>query len=621
MYVIGTAGHVDHGKSTLVKALTGIDPDRLQEEKEREMTIDLGFAWLTLPSGREVSIVDVPGHERFVKNMLAGAGGFDLAMLVVAADESVMPQTREHLAILGLLQVKSGLAVISKKELVDEEWLALVKEEVRETLAQTSLAGAPIVAVSAVTGEGLDELKSILDNLLQSTPTRRDLGRPRLPIDRSFAAPGFGTVVTGTLVDGTLSLGQEVELVLTGQSSRIRGLQSHRKRADTAIPGRRTAVNLTGVEHTAVQRGEVLTIPGWLRPTRSVDVRLVVLSDAGRTIRHGSGVTFHTGTIESEARVRLLEKSFLEPGEEGWAQLFLERPVAVVKGDFFVIRASDTTVGGGSIIEPYARRHRRSHPETLARLSAMSQGSPRELLLNALETAVSFRFEAVVRHTNLSEEEARRQLVALADEGLVKVIGASLSPNSLVYSRSGWHRLKQHARDFLGSYHLQYPLRRGASKEELRSRLNMAAEEFGPALHLMAQEGVLVENMAQVSLPEHRVVLKPQEEARVKEYLSLLGKTPYSPPTDLALDPDLLNLLVEEGKVVRVSENVVFSPSAYKEMAQGIVMFIREHGSITIAQVRDMFSTSRKYALALLEQLDQQRVTRRVGDERVLRQP
>ena len=351
MFVIGTAGHVDHGKSTLVKALTGIDPDRLREEKEREMTIELGFAWLTLPSGREVSIVDVPGHERFGKNMLAGVGGIDLAMLVVAADESVMPQTREHLAILDLLCVNRGLAVLTKKDLVDDEWLELVQLELEEALQGTSMEGVSMVAVSAAAALGLDELKDALDRLLEETPPRADLGRPRLAVDRSFTMSGFGAVVTGTLLDGALSVGQVVELVPSGRRGRIRGLQSHRRRIESVGPGHRVAVNLSGVSREDVPRGEVLTVPGWLGTTRMVSVELRLTRWAPQPVRHNLGVTFHTGTSETNARVRLLDTQELKPGEHGWAQVHLERPLPLVKGDRFIIRSAQWTLGGGQVVE------------------------------------------------------------------------------------------------------------------------------------------------------------------------------------------------------------------------------------------------------------------------------
>ncbi|MXY59230.1 MAG: selenocysteine-specific translation elongation factor, partial [Chloroflexi bacterium] len=368
MYVIGTAGHVDHGKSTLVQALTGIDPDRLAEEKRRGMTIDLGFAWVTLPSGREVSIVDVPGHERFIKNMLAGVGGIDLALLIVAADESVMPQTREHLAILDLLGVRRGLAVITKADLADADILALVQLEVEELLAATTLAGSPVHAVSATTGEGVPELAAAIDAALDETQQRRDVGRPRLPVDRSFAVAGFGTVVTGTLIDGSLEAGQPVEIVPGGVQARIRGLQSHRQKIDAASPGNRVAVNLSGVSAQEIARGGVLTRPGWLRATRAVDVRLHMLSDAPHGIRHNFPATFHAFAAEAPAKVRLLEEDELAPGGEAWAQLWLEEPVAVVRGDHFVLRSADATLGGGTVVDVDVKRHRRRRALLFERL-------------------------------------------------------------------------------------------------------------------------------------------------------------------------------------------------------------------------------------------------------------
>ena len=324
MFVLGTAGHIDHGKSVLVHALTGIDPDRLREEKERGMTIDLGFAWLKLPGGREVGIVDVPGHERFVKNMLAGVGGIDLALFIIAANEGVMPQTREHLAILDLLEIQKGIVVITKKDLVDEELLTLVRMEIEELVSNTTLSQAPIVAVSALTGEGLPELVSKIDELLGSVEPRRELGRPRLSIDRVFTIAGSGTVVTGTLIDGSLSVGQEVEIMPAGLKSRLRGLQTHKARIDTATPGSRVAANLVGVTTAQLQRGDVLTRPGWLIPTTMLTVKLHLLPYLHRTLRHSATVSFHTGAVETMAKVRLLEGDGLQPGKSTWAQLLLD---------------------------------------------------------------------------------------------------------------------------------------------------------------------------------------------------------------------------------------------------------------------------------------------------------
>ena len=317
MYVIGTAGHVDHGKSALVRALSGIDPDRLREEKERGLTIDLGFAWLTLPSGREVSIVDVPGHERFIRNMLAGVGGIDVALLVVAADEGVMPQTREHLAIIDLLRIDRGLVAVTKKDLVDDDWMELVTSDIGDALKGTTLEDARMVGVSSVSGEGLGELQEALDEILDGVEAKSDDGHPRLPIDRAFTISGFGTVVTGTLVGGELAVGEEVELVPGGQRGRVRGIQTHKQSAKVGMPGTRVAANISGINHESVERGQILTDRGWLRESRALDVRLRVVQDSPVSVKHRASVMLHLGTSETLARVRLLDQQELEPGESG----------------------------------------------------------------------------------------------------------------------------------------------------------------------------------------------------------------------------------------------------------------------------------------------------------------
>ena len=620
MYVIGTAGHVDHGKSTLVEALTGIDPDRLREEKERGMTIDLGFAWLPLPNGDEVSIVDVPGHERFVNNMLAGVGGIDLALLVVAADESVMPQTREHLAILDLLGIGRGLVALTKKDLVDNDWLELVTADIEQALQGTTLEGAPVVQVSGTTGEGLPELVSSIEDLLQKTDQRKDLGRPRLPIDRSFTMSGFGTVVTGTLVDGGLSVGQEVELVPTGKIARIRGLQTHKQKLEHGRPGSRVAANLAGIDYDDISRGEVLTTPGWLRPTTAIDVRLRVIPDAPRPVKHNMFATLHTGSNESEARVRLLEKQVAEPGESTWAQLKLDRPIAAVKGDCFVIRSNLTTLGGGSIVDPHARRHRRMYAPVLERLAVMEKGSDRDVLLKSIEASEPAEFKALVDRANLQAAAARGQLKEMASERLVVVLGdKAIGPGVFIFSSAGWASLAAKSVEFLEVYHKRFPLRPGAPREELRSRLGMTPQVFNGALPRLLEDGALVEDGPALRRPAHARRLSGDQQRAVDAYVASLESDPYSPPTDSPLAPDILNILADEGTVVKVSETVVFAASAYREMADRVSAHVKEQGEITVGDVRDMFGTSRKYALALLEHLDQRRITRRVGDARVLR--
>ena len=423
MFVIGTAGHIDHGKSVLIRALTGIDPDRLPEEKERGMTIDLGFAWMKLPSGQEVGIVDVPGHERFVKNMLAGVGGIDLALLIVAADEGIMPQTREHLSILDLLDIRKGIVVITKKDLVDEELLSLVRLEVEELVKPTGLAEAPIVAVSAVTGEGLPDLVSTIDLILASAEPRKDIGRPRLMIDRVFTIAGSGTVVTGTLVDGSLSVGQEVEVVPSGLKARLRGLQTHKTRIDTASPGSRVAANLTGVAISQLERGDVLTYPGWLVPTTRIDVRLRMLSNLRHPLRHGAAVSFFTGAAEVLAKVHLLEKEKLDSGDISWAQLALSKPVALVKGDHFIIRSPMDTLGGGQIVNSHAPRHRRFRPIIIQALKARGEGVVEDVIVATLEANQPLELEEIMVQCDLAAEEARGVIDGLTKKGRVVVVG------------------------------------------------------------------------------------------------------------------------------------------------------------------------------------------------------
>ncbi|MBT5774353.1 MAG: selenocysteine-specific translation elongation factor, partial [Dehalococcoidia bacterium] len=374
MYVIGTAGHVDHGKSSLIQALTGINPDRLREEQERGLTIELGFAWLTLPSGREVSIVDVPGHVRFVRHMLAGIGAVDLALVVIAADEGVMPQTQEHLEILDLLEVRHAVVALSKMDMVEGDWADLVEEEVRELISETSIGGAPIVRVSSVTGEGLEELRATLDAALDAVEEPSDIGRPRLGIDRVFTMSGFGTVVTGTLLGGRLRLGDTLEVMPDGPTARVRGLQTHGQTEEEAQPGTRVAVNLSGVGTDELSRGQVLAPPGRMTRVTAFDVRLRVLSR--RELAHNLRVAVHTGAAEVQGRVRVLDGDAIEAGESGWAQVVLREPLALVAGDLVVLRVSDETMAGGRVVEVNPPRHRRRDAGTIERLEAMSAGTP-----------------------------------------------------------------------------------------------------------------------------------------------------------------------------------------------------------------------------------------------------
>ena len=649
MHVIGTAGHVDHGKSTLVKALTGIDPDRLREEKEREMTIVLGFAWLTLPNGEAVGIVDVPGHKDFIKNMLAGVGGIDAALLVVAADEGVMPQTREHLAILDLLNLGGGVIALTKTDLVDDpEWLELVIADTMEEVEGTCLEGAPLVPVSAHTGEGLDELIVELQKCLQNVPERRDLGRPRLSVDRVFTISGFGTVVTGTLVDGTLRIGQEVEIVPAGRDptrkatlpARIRGLQTHKEQIEVAVPGSRVAINLGGVGKDQVRIGAVVTTPGWLRPTTLVDVQLRQLADAGRPLKHNAEVDFFCGAAEVPARVRLLGTDALAPGETGWAQLRLSRPVALVRGDRFIVRrlSPSATIGGGVVIDPLPRRrHRRFKPAVIAWLETLTYGTPEEIALQTLRRREPCTVGDLLGAIVLPPDEARRAIGQLLNERQAFVLDdltggvtalSSTDGGRFLISAAGWQSLSEQLGNLLGEYHRTYPLRKGMPREELRSRLqdrlpHLNGRSFNQVIARAVHEGLVAEDEARVWLAEHAVRLTPEQRRRVDDLLASFRRKPYTPPSVAEcvsqLGEELFNLLVAEGTLVRVSAEVVYLRETLDEMRERVVERIARDGGLTIAQVRDMFDASRKYALALMEYLDRERVTKRVGDIRVLR--
>src|SRR2546428_6538136 len=472
MYTIGTAGHVDHGKSALVQALTGIDPDRLREEKERGLTIDLGFAWFTLPGGEEVSIVDVPGHERFIKNMLAGVGGIDLALLVIAADEGVMPQTREHLAIIDLLGIEHGVVAVTKADLVEPDFLELAKAEAEDVIAGTSIEGASVIACSAVNREGFEDLMAALEDELAKLPARRNNGRPRLPIDRAFKMSGFGTVVTGTLVDGSLRLGDEVEIVPGRLRSRVGGLKTRGRKVEVAQPGRRTAANLSGVGVDERERGMVVAGPGFLKPVSTVDVRLRAVRYTGRAVRHSLSVTFHAGPAEVEGKLLLFDRDLVPPGETAWAQIRLSRPVAALRGDRFVIRDPNDTLGGGSIVDVDAKRHRRHHPATIAALESFSRGSPEEVVLAALRRREPAEAQQVIIESGLDGATARDALDTLIASGdVVALPGAGLAGGRMLYSADGLMGMTSHLREILAAYHELSSLRPGMPKEELRSRL------------------------------------------------------------------------------------------------------------------------------------------------------
>ncbi len=615
MYVVGTAGHVDHGKSTLVKALTGIDPDRWEEEQRREMTIDLGFAWLTLPSGRNISLIDVPGHERFIKNMLAGVGGLDAAMLVIAADESVMPQTAEHLAILDLLAVEHGLVVISKCDLVDAEWLELVQLEIGERLAGTVLADAPRVAVSAREGSGLDQLRQELDRMLDATPSRgQQAGSPRMSIDRSFTVGGFGTVVTGTLIDGPLRVGQEIELLPSRQRVRIRGLQSHRQQNETALPGSRVAVNLAGVHHRDIARGDMLALPERVPLSDRLDVQIRMVRELEQPLRQNSALDLFLGAAEVRCRATVLDREELAAGEQGWLQLRLDRPVAALRGDRCILRSPSPglTIGGGRVIDPQPPRHRRFRPDVIAGLEIKARGTPDELLLQALGNGLPRNRADLAAAAGLSSSEADEYLDWLQSNGRI----VALDPDMVIGAES-WEHLRREMARIVSAYHERYPLRRGMPREELRQRLKLDPRQLAASLSAAEHEQLLQVHDREISRYAYQPEPDADQQKQLAGYLAKVAQTPYSPPAP-ELDGELLAWAVEHNCLHRVSNEVYFLPETYTELLEWIRSSIAEQGSVNVGQLRDRFGTSRKYALALLEHFDERRITRRNGDVRVL---
>jgi selenocysteine-specific elongation factor len=630
MHVIGTAGHVDHGKSTLVLALTGTNPDRLKEEREREMTIDLGFAWLTLPSGEEIGIVDVPGHRDFIENMLAGIGGIDAVLFIIAADEGIMPQTKEHLAIVDLLQLQGGVIALTKIDLIDDpDWLDLVEDEIRIALKHTVLENAPIVRVSARTNQGIPDLLAHLDECLADRPPRPDLGRPRLPVDRSFSMPGFGTVVTGTLSDGSLHIGDELEILPTGLHTRIRGLQTHKRKEETAVPGSRTAVNITGINVEQVKRGDVLAYPGSYQPTRRIDVHFRLLPDISQPLTHDTMVKFFIGASEIQSRVRLLGRDELLPGEEGWLQLELDHPTITIRGDRYILRrpSPGETLGGGTVVDPQPKgRHKRFSDKEISNLELLARGTPEEILIQSMFVLGIASVQEVINRSNLDHTVAENTLQDLFSKGEIIMENedkTSLSPQVLITTKAYWEQLKNQTIQLVNQYHLHNPLKRGIPREELKSRLKLSTRLFTILLRRIAGDGVLEDTGIFVRRSGYAIQFSAQQQRTIDKLLARFAGSPYSPPTVKEciseVGEELYTAMIETGLLVPVSPDVVFRKQDYDRMVSEIRDLLKKKNMITAAEVRDHFNTSRRYVLALLEFLDAQGITVREGDNRRLK--
>ncbi len=632
-YVLGTAGHIDHGKSALVEALTGIDPDRLKEEKERGITIELGFAHLALERGTLLGIVDVPGHERFVRQMVAGATGIDLVALVVAADEGVMPQTREHLDICNLLGVGSGLVVLTKIDLVDDpDWLDLVEEDIRDFLRSTFLEDAPIVRVSSKTGQGLEELKEKLEAKVEESPPKPSKGLFRLPVDRVFTIRGFGTVITGTLVSGGLRVGDSITVYPPGFSARVRGIQVHSEEVAEAVAGQRTAVNLQGVEKAAVKRGYLLADADRLPVATRVDVELNYLKSASKVLKNRARIRFHTFTSEVMAQVALLDREQLAPGETSFAQIITEEPVSVLRDDHFVIRSYSPvfTIGGGRILHPAPKKHRKKHHWVLDHLRDLSSGSDREVVSVHLKDAGP---RGILKgELSLLANIHGPELDGALEEGEAKGWAVPLEQEPGRYLDSGvFEDLKREVEEVLAKYHQANPLKGGMPKDEIEPRLPVSVEPrvMAAVLGGLAQEGRISLDKKDVSLPEHRVDLSDEQRNLKEKIRAVYQKSGLSPPffrdviKELGAGPGtvegILGIMVKEGELIKVKEDMFFHREPLSELEGRVIEFLKESGQMDTSQFKGLTGTSRKYTIPLAEYFDKKRVTIRVGDVRKLR--
>ena len=628
MYILGTAGHVDHGKSSLIAALTGTHPDRLKEEKTREMTIELGFASMILPNGEEIGIIDVPGHRDFIANMLAGIGGIDAVLLVVAADEGVSAQTREHLAIVDLLDIRRGVIVLTKSDLVqDPEWLELVSMDIRELVQSTSLKDAPIVAVSSRNGSGILELLEQIQKTLQGIPSRKDLGKPRLPVDRVFTLTGFGTVVTGTLLDGSFKIGDEVVCLPGGKTGRIRGLQNHHHKLQKIEPGFRAAVNIVNLNYQDIARGDVIAHPGDYKPTTLLDAHFRLLNDSLYPLKHNLEVKLFLAASETTARVRLLGSQVLKPGEDAFVQLRTDHPVVASKGDRFILRlpSPSETLGGGVILDPDpTQTYKRFHEDNLERLDKMFSGNESELVSQLLENLKATNLAVLAQKSALPLTEISQMITSMLENKQVYSLGKykEINKQTLIHP-AYWQSLNQKGLESLATFHLNYPYKAGMPREEFRSELGLSQVLFDQVVDKMVENHLVVQKGSLVWASGHHVVLSPEDEALVAPLLADFQANPFSPPDinqlEARISADLLEGLLSSQKLVAVSDQVVFTPEALTQMRQWVQETILTSGELSLAQFRDHFKTSRKYAAAVLEYFDSTGFTFRKGDVRGLR--
>lgn len=592
------------------------------------MTIDLGFASLTLPNGELMGIIDVPGHRDFIGNMLSGIGGIDAVLLIIAADEGVSAQTREHLAILDLLDIQKGFVVLTKIDLVSEpEWIDLVELEAQEVLANTSLKDAKILRVSAITGEGISELLQALQELLQDLPPKANLNRPRLPVDRVFSLTGFGTIVTGTLLDGSFAIGDEIVCMPDGRPGRIRGLQNHKHKLQKIAPGHRTAININGLDKEDIKRGDVITKPGTYTPTTRLDAHFRLIHDASKPLKHNTEVKVFIGSAETSARLRLLGTEKLKQGESAFIQLKLDNPIIAARGDHYVLRLPSPaeTIGGGVIIDPHPSRfYRRFDEDNLTRLQELHAGNESDLLVQALRSLGIATGSEIVQKSGLSEDVVRNLLQNLVEEDRVFVLRASPTLNKTRLTlKENWQDLQYKAIEYITDFHQRQPLKAGITRENLRASLKLHQDNFDLIIEHLARQGDIKLMGHLIKHHDHSVVFTNEQEKQIAPLMAKFKSQPYAPPDRAEalsyIDETLLDGLIGSGRLVAVSENILLTPNTLKEMQDWVAATIKTNGSLTMAEFRDHYQNSRKYAQAILEYMDSLGFTIRKGDIRTLR--
>jgi selenocysteine-specific elongation factor len=632
-FIIGTAGHVDHGKTALIKAITGIDTDRLKEEKERGISIELGFASLTLPDGRTFGIVDVPGHERFIRNMVSGASGINMVIMVIAADEGVMPQTREHLHICSLLGIKKGLVALTKVDMVAGEWLDLVKDDVREFLKGTFLEASPVIPVSSIAGTGLKELLDALGRVASEIEGESEEGPFRLPVDRAFTMKGFGTVVTGTLISGDIKLGEEVEILPPGITAKVRGIQIHNQSATIAEAGQRTAINLQGVERNTIVRGVVLARPRTFKPSIRLDVCLEYLSNNNRRLKNRNLVRFHVGTNEVIGRIILLDREDVEPGAKASTQIVLESPIVAMARDRFVIRSYSpvTTIGGGMIVDPLPKKHKRSSEKVNHEINILHDGTDRERTAIIIERSGidGIGISELEMRTGIHQNILKDILGTLSLKKQVVVLDVD---ESRIVSSSIYQNLQDRILLEMRAYHERYPLKEGISKEELRSTAGQFARQrlFNMAVRELEKRGEIVVEKENIRLSGHRVDLKGELEdlrSKIAQTYTNAGLTPPSIKELMekfagqrSLAESVINVMLKEGSLIKINEDLYFHKEVLSRLREDYKTLLVRDGKATPASMKELTGLSRKYIIPLMEYFDITKLTIRAGDHRILRE-